>query len=219
VDEKSNALFLEYLNNSRDELRQLMERFNNRLTLEMSFAEKYIDGKITIRAYLEFPAPDKATGDGDVTRAADLGGQKCVLTAYHFDQFKRIGLDKADNRDDGVMFVHDVQIVEGNKGFIPSRLSIRPYGVNEHVNDGRPCSLYFSPVQRTYEFVALSVDLDLIMASDRAASPNDDRAVHKVDGGAQIVNRISENERQVLMQWLRLHAHPNGGLILINDHG
>jgi hypothetical protein len=54
------------------------------------------------------------------------------------------------------MFVDDVQIVQCEAGVIPSGLAIWPYYVNDHVNDGRPCSLYLSTVKRTYEFVPFS---------------------------------------------------------------
>ena len=54
----------EAFNHSADQLRQLMQRWDNRLAFEgLALAEAYADGRIAVVLYASFDEPAKARGD------------------------------------------------------------------------------------------------------------------------------------------------------------
>src|SRR5437016_4111926 len=60
-------LLLDCLYDARDELRELMERFDNRLAREdISYSEKYVDGRLSVILYVQFlgaePSIERSVG-------------------------------------------------------------------------------------------------------------------------------------------------------------
>src|SRR5262245_41297645 len=112
------VLFLELLNDCRDGLLELQQRWDDALTLEpFRPLEQYVEGRLAVAVNLQFGVA------GDQSKCAqpfhgDAREVKDVLVLVFspdIAQFRdRYGWDEQD------VFVQNVQVVQGPKGVIPS---------------------------------------------------------------------------------------------------
>src|SRR5450759_3161560 len=103
--------FLDCLYEARHELRQLMERWDNRLTFEnLSLVEKYLEGRLTLVCDVEL-------GSGSYWRvelSALSNNQSHALKniVVVVDEVNVSEGDSGDNGHQSEMFVHNVGVVQ-----------------------------------------------------------------------------------------------------------
>ena len=68
------VLLRDCIYDAKDELRELFERWNNSLTVEgISFAEKYIEGRISVILYVEFTAAEASVNQNRPAESVQPG--------------------------------------------------------------------------------------------------------------------------------------------------
>jgi hypothetical protein len=180
---------LDCLHNARHELRQLMQRFDDSLTLEnLSFVEDYIKGRLSLLCDLEIGLNRYHI---NLTALSYSKAKVKTITPIIFGVYP----DKSNdigNGDQQLMFVHDVKIVKSTQGFIPSL--VRLYRIDDKFYDGGVRSLYFSAVDGFYKFVSCVSKGELRLPVRCASSQGDNLTGHQVQGRMQVVDRISNNQ-------------------------
>ncbi len=200
---EGEVCLLDCLHNARYELRQLMQRWDDRLALEnLSFVEKYIEGRIALLCDFDvgrgsYQVKFSAMSDGNCSKVKGISA-----FVGHINVSNR---SNGNDWDQQPMFVHDVQIVHGIQDIIPSL--VRLYRVNDKINDSRRRSLYFSTIDGCYKLIPVGLERKIDVSVGHVASQGYDFAGHEVEGGAEIVNSITHYQGDFA-------GHISGGLKL-----
>lgn len=177
-------------NHARDELRQLMKRWDNRLTLKrLSWAELYLKGRICIVLYVSF-GTGRETLDYSVRSDARVIANGNDISVLVFSV--NCENDDPENNDQEAMFIRNVQIVQSVQGIIPS--TVRFYRINNEVIDVRSRSLYFSTFSLTYKFLPLFKEWEF------AGPISNDLVHHQIEGRMKVVDGISNNQGNAIWE-------------------
>ncbi len=169
-------------------MRELFERWENRLTVEgISFAEKYIEGRISIILYVQFGAAEISVKQSVGADARGQGDREVSVLVFGVN----INGDNIENNDQAAMLINDVQIVQSVQGIIPSTVGL--YRINYQVADFRTRSLYFSTVNRAYEFLSFFKEWKL----STSIRIRDGLADHQIESRMKIVNGVSDNQSRI----------------------
>lgn len=150
---------LDCVHAARGELRQLMERWDNRLSTErLSFCEEYRKGRLTL--VLKFK--DRVGVDIGYAEFSAVRDPDGTVVHMRTAEFERHAVEFGDrnDRNQQVMLVGDVQIVESPEGVIPSlvRLDLVNYGAD--YSRGR--HLHFSTLDGSFHFLSRTANGNLI---------------------------------------------------------
>jgi len=189
---------LDCLHDARDELRQLMQRWDNKLTFEnLSLVEKYGEGRCSVVLKL-----DVASGRCYYVQYSARTDTKCAVYKPRTTDY-RVHISKFSNRHDWyqeLVFVSNVESVESAKGIIPSL--VRLYGVKDEIYDVGTCDLYFSTINSSFKFLPRIFDWEMRPLGRYSASHGHNIAGHDVQGGAQVMDGIADDERYFTRQRL-----------------
>lgn len=100
------------------------------------------------------------------------------------------------------MLVHNVEIVKGAQGTIPSWACIWAHGVPNVGDKGRAKDTCFSCLKRTYHIVSARPAIEANIFVRGLAEGNDCVPKHEVQGGVQIVDGVSNDAWDILGQLL-----------------
>lgn len=191
---------LDCLHDARDDLRELMQRWDNRLVFEgLSLPEEYAKGRLSIVCYVELG------GRGDRVEPTAFSHKEgqilkpvvvIVMRAYSAE------LRDGNNRNEQPMLVYNVQLMEGPQRIIPSL--VRLYDVKNQITDVLPRHLYFSTIQRAYKFLPRISYWKIGVPSTRATGFDDNLASHEIEGCAQIVDSIANYQGNIAGQGFRV---------------
>ena len=189
---------LNCLDGARDELRQLMQRWDNRLTLErLTFAERYREGRLAVALELEFAGHRQHIY---FTACVDSKGAigECRRSCTTVDVRQR---GNADNRRQPEMFVTDIQAVQDEDGItIPSL--VRLYDVEDQSNDIGASHLYLSAIKGGFQFLPVGTDWELdVFRAAPGAFDEFDR--HVVKHGAKVMEDVAKPQLDFIGYWLR----------------
>jgi hypothetical protein len=182
------GLLLDCLDDARDELRQLFERWDNRLVFEgLPLAETYAEGRISIALYFQRGKRRRI----EIPFSRSFKNQFLEFKDGFFVIFKaEIGEgNKPQYRDQDPMLIHNIQVVQSIKGIIPS--TVRLYSINDEIADFGTHSLYFSTVDLTYKILPFFMERKF----DFPVRAGNNRAHHQVEGRVKIMDGISDNKR------------------------
>lgn len=194
----------ENVDHARHQLRELMQRWDNRLILEnLSLAEAYLDGRIAILLIMEPSlgagpnlsglANDVAIGIGDTDNAENGptgSGSRIVLLILA----DRDGSVHAfgEGGDQQAVLVHSVQTVKSEKQRVGSLVWF--YIINQDSSQLGRSGLYKSVVTGSYKSLPRIVHREVDSGSFRVnAVSSKDLAGELVKGGAKIVNDITDD--------------------------
>ena len=175
-----------------------MERWDNRLTLKnLHPSEEYIKRRLSIICDLII--------SGTLYRSEffALVDKKRKITKGTTAIVFPINPSKRHNvniRDQEAVLVHDVELVKSPQGVIPSLVWF--YRVQDQVENLSTGRLYFSSVHDGYEFMPGFSNSELSPLIGSITRQADDFTRHEVEGGTQIVNAVSNNERHIKGQFL-----------------
>ena len=143
-------LFLECLHDARDELRELMERWNHRLVTKGDFSlrEAYLKGHITIALELEIAGEG---GRSHLSRFSPKGAERegSLLSLVSNEGY---GRDRICG-DEESMFVGIVEFVEAAQRVVPSLAWVRPYLIHNQIDNVGASQLYRSVVDSLYKLI------------------------------------------------------------------
>jgi hypothetical protein len=123
----SEEMRCQRFNDTRDKLRQLFKRWNDRLTLEeVSLSEAYIEGRLSIGLIVEIRGASLANGAA-VNHHAELVGREWprAVLVYEVQTSDKLVV----SHDDEAMLIEVVQLVECPEGIISS--FVRLYCLND----------------------------------------------------------------------------------------
>lgn len=185
---------LERVDRFRDDLRNLRQRWDNRLVLKRSsWPEAYLDGRLEIALYGNWPGgADKKLWLGCVSPDSRV--------SHHVspDHQGDVHTHECDIGDEQVMLVVIVEIVESPKRFVRSVL--RPYLIKDEVLSSGQGLLYEVQDGRGYKVLPRWVDREMLFGFSPNSSHN--ACAQVVEGGPEIVGSVSYRERQRLRDWL-----------------
>jgi len=190
---------LDCLHDARNELRELMQHWDNRLTLEnLSLAEQYREGRLSVALECKL-----AGHPHYIQFSALTDGERAIGERHHTSRSRdvRQGRD-GNNRNTSEVFVGYVQTVQDPDGItIPS--FVRLYDVPNQGNEIGTSSLYFSALKGGYQFVAGLPHRELDVVGRTV------RVVHDFEGyviknRSQVVEGVSENGGNIYRQQLGL---------------
>ena len=181
---------LDCLHDARYELRQLMQRWDDSLTLEnLSFVEDYIEGRLSLLCDLEIGV-SRYRINLSALSYSKANALKTIAPVVFCTHPNKSG-DRGDG-DQQPMFVHDVEIVKCAQGVIPSL--VRFYRIDDKVDDGTGRSLYFSIIDGFYKFIARIPKIESCFSVGGVSSQGDDLTSHQVQSSMQVMDRISNNQ-------------------------
>jgi len=189
---------LNCLYNARDDLRQLMQRWDNRSIVEnISLAEEYAKGRLSIVCYVEicrssYRLDSSAISDSE-TCINDLI-VVIVMRAYSGQ------LCDGNNRDQQSMLVNDVESVKGPQEIIPSFVWFDDIG--NQIADILPGHVYLPTVDRCYEFFPCVTDRETGIPGWDIPGFGNNLTGHKVQGGTQIMDDVTNNQGN--LGWQRI---------------
>lgn len=188
--------YLESRNRAVRYFAELMERWDNRLTFKgLPTAKDYADGRYAIALYFKVSsAGDEAEvlpgGERDTADIDDV----LILVLHH-----EVGnLCGRDHRNNQLMFVDNVELVEGPDGLLPSFVWL--YRVKDKVDQEGHELLYFSLLKHISKAIPGLVKRE-ITCGFRPTMCDDDFAHHEIESGSHVVDSISENERNIFREW------------------
>ena len=189
------------LNRCGDSPLEVMERWNHRLTPEsLNILEEYLHHRIAIvlnlraggrtyRTRFFFPYGAEDETRDIVASIRDVKGNP----------------DGGPNGEDQMVFISNVQCVEGPQGIIPS--SVWLYVLNDARDHIEADSLYFSP-NSGYHFLPRFPKCELRVVCPFSARQQDQLMRNVVEGSAQVVDGIANDQRNVLHILIRhFHRH------------
>lgn len=192
---------LNCLHDARNDLSKLIERWDNCLAFKnLSLVENYMDGRLAIAINLERigVAKYKCIVFRDMNRGRKFfhysaAGSHCY------------GAETTESKDwnQESMLVGNIKIVESVERVIPSLIWL--YHVNDQIDYVCTGDLYFSTVDSRFKF--------LPRIPHREASPlrwllsghGDDLASREIEGGSQVMNGVTDDQRNVATDGLE---HP-----------
>src|SRR5207244_1531652 len=118
-----------------------------------------------------------------------------------------------DGRDQNPMFVHQVNLVKGPQGVIPSL--VRLYRIEDRVHNVRPRNLYLS-IQRGYHFLRSLQDGKTEPPCGDPAGLGHNLPGDVVKGGAQVMDGIANEQRDFIGQWLGFKLQDVDALIVLD---
>ena len=199
---------LERLEHAADHFSQIMNFWNDRLTFKgSSYWEQYHDGRMAL--VLDCVVSTcQIKRHGAIRLAVDNGdGIANYLNAFIILKADCVKGHKLQCWDDELMFVHDVQFVEGPEGIIPSRIGL--YRIFDKVRDDRSSLLFQSTIHNFFKFLGTTDDWELCMAGEFARNGQNCLSKEDVEGTSQIVNCIPKNlRRQVLRELGLIDVNP-----------
>jgi hypothetical protein len=185
----SEAVRLERLNDSSDKLRELMERWDNRLTFKgLSFIERYLKGSLKFLAVF------------DILRGGETHHYHAILyraksDTFHFDD-KLVSLRYGDIRHSNIIeygnqhlvLVRNVEIMNGTKRFIPSFVRFEPANDIDDIWAG---SIYISLFNHMIKVIPTSSEREINTVNIGTVEPNK-VAGKKVKRSSKIMNGVSD---------------------------
>ncbi|HEV8552164.1 MAG TPA: hypothetical protein VGR65_02090 [Casimicrobiaceae bacterium] len=192
---------LDCINDAKDDLRELFQRWDNRLTFKgLSLVEKYCEGRLSMALKMRI-----AGGlHHYVQYAASTNSERAICESHIAD--RRIDVRKRHNGKGGyqeAMFIGNVETVKRPDGvIIPSFVWL--YSVQNEGDDIDTGDLYFSPIKDTFQFLPRISDWEVRMTGRNAASHSDDFASQKIQSGSEVVNCIPDHQRDIFWHGLSL---------------
>jgi hypothetical protein len=201
---------LEYVDDSADQLRKLLKRWNDRLTLEgLSLPERYLEGRlphITLKVEL-------AVHSYEIQYAAILDTESdtanCAANFAAGTNDPDVGCVNRCNSNDWKyeqVLVGNVQRVQCVNGIIPRK--VRPNLVCDHIDDVRS-TLQYSTTERSYKMIPVLVKPELGLVSGSAAGSSDQLNMSNIQSRPQVVDGVSNHEGEVPGRILELFELKN----------
>ena len=193
---------LDCLYDARDDLRKLMQRWDERLTFEgASLWKEYAKGRISVVCYVHTGACGNCLESAASIHSKRNIGESITVIVMCADTGN---LGDADCRDQQSVFVHDIKLVEGPEGIIPSFIWL--YDIDDQIADTLPRDLYFSTVDGCYKFLPRVADRKGCVFGGGSACLEDYVVSHDIKRGPQVMNGVAEDERNVIGQRLRIQC-------------
>lgn len=186
---------LHCIEDCRDELRELMQRWDERLTIKnLSVVEKYLESRLAVTLQLNVFGKSYY-----VQFSALVNGKAAILEEFisgsNVDVIKG-GHD--NNRDHEDVLIHNVDVVKCVQGIIPSL--VRLYVIDDESNNIGPRSLYRSALNSAYKFLPAPLKGKSGVLTRRATICSYDFAGSKIKRRPQIVDCITQDCRDVIRQ-------------------
>lgn len=206
------------LYDARDELRELMQRWDNRLTLKkLNILESYHQGRLRVALHLNvaghpeyacfsaWPTPSSAVSKPRRPPDSCLGDDQSGAEKYWQNQ---------------AVFIDNVQVVESVQlGIIPS--SVWLYDILDEGNNLRRDSLYCSISNGLFTFLPRFPTREARSCGGRSTAQADKLVGNMVEGDAQVVDDVTNIQRNPF-GYLIGHLKHQGGLpclrVLLDIH-
>lgn len=211
---------LELIHDCGEVLRETQKRWDNRLILKrLPLAEEYINGRLAVAlnfnlvmAVEQHPSPH----DHDICNRS-FNSVLVLIFRVKVHQ----GGDRED-RNQGLMLVENVEVVESVEGKIPSLVLVGAYLVENQIPDVGPRNIYWSLWEGSYKFLTLLPErelggFDLLV---RTPIEGDDLVGHQIQRSVEVVGSIADDRRNALRHRLGhvAYHHTTTGLqIVLND--
>jgi len=182
---------IERLEDTKNKLRQLMQRWDNRLLFKhLPFIKQYLDGRLSIVLNLECTL---APNERDPICRAGHGRKRHRLAAVveHPDARRA---QQGKDRDEKLVFVDVVEFVKGPEGVIPSLVWL--YAIEDGISDVGGDALYLTLSNGICQVISGFVKREMDVGGISATSA-DQFGSHEVERSPQIVDRISNDERNL----------------------
>jgi len=193
---------LDCLNDSRDQLRKLIQRWDNRLTLEnLSPLEDYVKGRLSMALNVHFGATRDCTEFSLPTNnhPSDLEGIPILVFSADVAKFR-----DRDHWNQHSVLIDDVQAVKGPQGVI--RSVVRLYRLDDQIHDiGAdigPRSLFFT-LQGAYHFLLVNPNGKRGVRVGSATAPSHNIKGQMIEGASQIVGTVANYQSDIIGERLR----------------
>jgi hypothetical protein len=191
---------LDTVNNTTDEFRQLMKRWQNRLTLHgQSVVEKYKQGRISLICDIEVPvlrAIHVATPAASCENPS-VNEQFLAFLVYSANVAHSTDLHNWKQKP---VLIEDVEIVQGPQGVIPS--FVRFYDIHDEVADCWRGFMYQSAIYGGYKIIPTSSHREPSLVITSLQPGKDDIVNSEVQGRFQIMQGVANDERKIVWNGL-----------------
>lgn len=197
----------------RNQIGNLNERWNNRLSLKgRSLAEAYVNGYCGIVLYCDGlvgsagESSDPVWACSVVAEQVSSGG----ISGPIYIDASNVG--NGDGRDQEVVFVVVVEVIEPPKRFVKSIL--RPYLVEKRLLSTRDGALYQVQDRGGFEIFPFGMNGEMFLRAGFNSPANSGCDV--IERGSEVVNCIPDHDRQNFRNWFqRLVVDINSGFLRV----
>jgi len=174
-----------------------MERWENRLTLPgLSISKRYLEGKLEILADFDFICNGTNLQYCAIFYPIRLSAQQCQkgLVIGEKRTKRRIrNNDTMKNRNKQLMFISDVEVMNGSKHIEPSFIWLKRAN---YINDIWGGTVYVSSFDGTLKVIPFQTKRKINVFSGLPVKPNQITG-EKIQGSSKIMNCISNNQWEV----------------------
>jgi hypothetical protein len=189
---------LDCLDDARDDLCELMKRWNERLTFEDAILwEEYAKGRLAIVCYVQLGIGSNCIQYPSGVRAQRKVSESVVVIVVRANAGH---LNNANRWNKQSMLVNYVDFVEGTDGVISSDVWL--YDINYQIADVLPRDLYFSTIDSCYKFLPRLPDGEVAILGRGTTSDGNNLAGRKIKSGPKVMNSIPEDEGDAFRQRL-----------------
>ena len=154
----SEAMRLERRNDSCNKIRELMKRWDNRLTFEgLSLSKQYLEGRLKFLANLDiFHGGNYAHCYVHVQRSKEFKFDKWFMGK--FDRGTVLNVDAMENRYQQLVFIHNVEVMNGTKRSVPSLVRLERANYLDDIWAG---SVYVSLLNRSLKIIPFQTEREV----------------------------------------------------------
>lgn len=197
LDAPSEAFLFDVLNGCQDGFRQLMQRWNNRLTFkDLVFPEKYLEERFSFVLYDEGAGNSMHYVQVSATpnaKRASFHGNRAKLER-NIPQFRN---SKCGNQE--LVLIEDIHGVQGPQNSIPSLVGF--YYVDNDCDKIDASNLYWSPINGCYKFLPAFSEGKVNVVGKFPGYLEYDLGGNEVEGRSQVMQRIAQDEGDFLKGW------------------
>ena len=192
---------LECLDDAADELRELMERWDNRLTLERdSLAKRYVEQRLAVLVQFKLSGRAYWAHYRAIGAHCQEGVGPHVATNTEIDTTQGA---YGKGRDEQAMLILNVEVVEGTKRSIPSVAFVWADGLDNETHDIKPRNLYLSAIDGRFKFCFVVGDWKAHPLKGLFPSEQYQLVSSKVKSRSQVVEGVPEDDGEVVGRPLR----------------
>ena len=184
---------LNAVNRATDEMREIAERWQDRLTVEgHSIAENYAEGRLSLIFDLNILAPYAGVDrDVRVNHCPLSDGEVFASAIFAVD---RPNVRNVFLRDQEPVLVFNVESVEIPEGFSSPSL-VRLYGIHDEVDDCFGGLLFQSTIDSSYKFIPGGANREVCVRIPGPGRLKLNIADREVESAPEIMNRIADSEK------------------------
>lgn len=194
-DSAVRAVSNESLHDSINKICQLMERWDNRLTHEVSISKAYIENSLELVADFDIGYRGQRGNYRAIFSRADFDILECKSGNTSPHQFQMLDARDSRHGDQKLVFIKNVEIMNGPERFIPSFVRFQS---PDYIDDIWAGSVYISLINHKLKVIPVRTKGEVDISYVRVPIETNEIAGKQIKRSPQIVDHIADDGGKVV---------------------